>query len=73
MSAVLTTFPPQPYPPSFHFVQPQIGALVIPSAASDSAVMPGWSGTASIYYNTTNNTIRVWTGTAWRTIATTTP
>jgi hypothetical protein len=56
-----TSFPPasQPFPPSFPFVGPQVGARTLPIATSDAQVMPASNGTG-LYYKTDTAELRMW-------------
>src|SRR5215475_1243654 len=46
------SFPREPFPPSFEFVPPQVGAMSIPIVASDEEAMPASNGTGLIFnYN----------------------
>jgi hypothetical protein len=62
-------FPQQQWPPSevrtpFPFVQPQVGAASMPIAALDDQVMPATTE-GSVYFNTTDQSLKVWTTDFW--------
>jgi hypothetical protein len=67
---------PGPFPPSFKFVPPQIGATCIPNAPYDDAVMPASngpnSGEGSLYFNEGSKQLMVWANQQWGQVGNTT-
>lgn len=53
------SFPREPFPPSFEFVPPQVGATSLPVANNPTEVMPASNGTG-LYYQPSSRSIMMW-------------